>query len=168
MNPPTNKTELLARIRQAHTELEALLSSLNEAQLTQPGAVGTWAVKDVLAHLLAWEQYANRQLQAAARHESGQIPLFSADDPEDTDQLNALIVQRAHAAPVAQLRDDLGHSLHTLSQTLEGCTEADLFQPDGLQRWLNYQALDVIAGNSYEHFEEHLAALHEWRGAQWV
>jgi uncharacterized damage-inducible protein DinB len=70
MNHPTTRNELVSRIRSAHMQLEVFLSTLSDAQATQPGAEGQWSVKEVLAHLVAWEGRLTKQLQAAARHES--------------------------------------------------------------------------------------------------
>jgi len=56
MPKPNNKEELLKDI---HTEWEALdkfLASLTPEQMTQPGVIGDWSPKDVLAHLAEWQQ----------------------------------------------------------------------------------------------------------------
>lgn len=166
MSYPPTKAQLVARIRSAHVQMAALLASLSLTQMTQPGTEGEWSVKEVLAHLIAWEQRVTRQLQAAARHESGRVPLFSADEPQDIDQLNAQIAARAASLSLAELREDCKRSLQELVQTLEGFSEADLFQPAGLSRWLDAPALEVIADASYEHYEEHLASLQRWRDGQ--
>src|SRR5262245_17738606 len=50
---PTNKTELLERIRSARAALERTIAGLDDAALSAPGPEG-WAVKDHLAHLAAW------------------------------------------------------------------------------------------------------------------
>ncbi len=166
MSYPPTQAQLVARIRSAHVQMEALLASLSLAQMTRPGTEGEWSVKEVLAHLIAWERRLTRQLQAAARHESGRVPLFSADEPQDIDQLNAQIAARAQGVSLAELRADGKRALQELVQTLEGCSEADLFEPTGLSIWLEAPALEVIAGDSYEHYEEHLASLQRWRDGQ--
>jgi hypothetical protein len=47
--------ELTALIRASGTRMELLLAQLSVAEINQSGAVGVWSVKDVLAHLAAWE-----------------------------------------------------------------------------------------------------------------
>ncbi|HNP86424.1 MAG TPA: ClbS/DfsB family four-helix bundle protein, partial [Kouleothrix sp.] len=52
---PGTKAELLERIRSSYAALNALVLQLSTAQLTQPIDT-TWSVKDMLAHITAWEQ----------------------------------------------------------------------------------------------------------------
>jgi hypothetical protein len=56
INSPTTKKALLDAIGSERERLEETLIGLSEAQLIQPGVVGEWSIKDVLAHLAAWEQ----------------------------------------------------------------------------------------------------------------
>src|SRR5262245_11754717 len=51
---PLTRVALLAHIRASYARFQARLAPLSDAQLTSPGAVGTWSIKDVLAHLTAW------------------------------------------------------------------------------------------------------------------
>lgn len=46
----------MAAVEQERGALEAQLAQLSDEQNTMPGVVGDWPVKDVLAHLVAWEQ----------------------------------------------------------------------------------------------------------------
>ena len=54
---PVDKAALLANIQAGYDQLEALLASLSEEQMTIPGVNGSWSVKDNLAHLTAWQSY---------------------------------------------------------------------------------------------------------------
>ena len=56
MPRPTSKTDLLAAIDKERPALETLLATLTPAQMAEPGLVGDWSAKDVLAHLFEWEQ----------------------------------------------------------------------------------------------------------------
>jgi len=52
-----SKAQLLVDIHTERSRLEKTLATLGAAEMVQPGAVGTWSVKDVLAHLAAWEGF---------------------------------------------------------------------------------------------------------------
>ena len=56
MPRPTSKDDLLTAIEKERGALETLLETLPDEQMTDPGVVGDWSVKDVLAHLVEWEQ----------------------------------------------------------------------------------------------------------------
>ena len=49
------KQRILNELISARAELLAVISDLTPQQMLIPGAVGIWSVKDVLAHLVAWE-----------------------------------------------------------------------------------------------------------------
>ena len=56
MPRPRTKKQLLETIEVEHKALEQFLAMLSPAQMTQPGAIGEWSVKGVLAHLLEWQR----------------------------------------------------------------------------------------------------------------
>ena len=48
--------EILAHIISARVALTSAIFGLSEEELTAPGAVGKWSVKDVMAHIGRWEE----------------------------------------------------------------------------------------------------------------
>ena len=83
-----SKERLLEELKSGRERLEATLAGVSEEQMTAPGAVGDWSVKDLLAHLIFWEQAPVRALRAEARGEPGRLP----SDDEGADRLNARAV----------------------------------------------------------------------------
>ncbi len=56
MNGHMDKARLLGMIRAARAEWDALLATIPEAWMEEPGAAGKWSVKDVVAHI-AWGEH---------------------------------------------------------------------------------------------------------------
>ena len=56
MTKQKSKAEFLNDIQVERKRLERNLNNLTAIDMTQQGVVGEWSVKDVLAHLVAWEQ----------------------------------------------------------------------------------------------------------------
>jgi hypothetical protein len=50
------KPHILAALREQFDRWEKLLSNLSEEQVTTPYPSSTWSVKDVIAHLMAWQK----------------------------------------------------------------------------------------------------------------
>lgn len=48
--------KLIAKIEGAWAAFQASYVGLTAEQMAQPGAVGEWSVKDILAHVTTWEQ----------------------------------------------------------------------------------------------------------------
>src|SRR5215470_6970157 len=87
--------ELVGRIHATNIELELLASGLSVAQMNQPGAVGSWSVKDVLAHIAFWERYMANILRAAQR---GEMPELDVEDT--TESRNASVVAQYYLTPL--------------------------------------------------------------------
>ena len=56
------KYQLFQKLEQAWTALKESYSGLSEAQLMEPGVLGEWSVKDILAHVTTWEEEALKYL----------------------------------------------------------------------------------------------------------
>jgi hypothetical protein len=50
------KKELLETIRTTREQLEKKFTKLTPQQMVWPGSMDDWSVKDILAHLVDWEQ----------------------------------------------------------------------------------------------------------------
>ncbi|QQS45146.1 MAG: ClbS/DfsB family four-helix bundle protein [Acidobacteriota bacterium] len=69
------KKELLEEIRIERTALNNTLATLSRRQMTQPGVTqGGWSVKDILAHLVEWQQMNLLWYEAGLRGEKPHIP----------------------------------------------------------------------------------------------
>jgi hypothetical protein len=55
MTQRKTKAQLVERLQTERRRLEQNLARLTAEQMVQPGVVGAWSTKDVLAHLAAWE-----------------------------------------------------------------------------------------------------------------
>src|ERR1700682_1569184 len=53
---PKTKKVLLESIRSERARLMEAIEGLSDAALLEPGVVGDWSIKDILAHLSAWER----------------------------------------------------------------------------------------------------------------
>jgi hypothetical protein len=52
-----NKAAILKRVQTERQRLEQNISGLSPDEMLQPGVVGQWSIKDVLAHLADWEAH---------------------------------------------------------------------------------------------------------------
>ena len=115
----TTLEQALAELHAARTELLALLNGMDEATLERPGALGAWSVKNMLAHLAAWEDWVVQALPV--RMATGTTPPEFRARVADEDQFNALeVAERAELTPSEQLmelervRAELLRYVHTL------------------------------------------------------
>jgi uncharacterized damage-inducible protein DinB len=150
--------ELIALIRATSTRMELLLAQLSVAEINQPGAVGVWSVKDVLAHIAFWERNAVSIVQATAR---GEAPLLSDDD--ETERTNASVVAQYYQRALSAVIADWQQAREELLEALENLEDEDLNDPARFPWSDGRTLLDRIAVNSYDHEQEHIEQIRAWK-----
>src|SRR5450756_3174316 len=56
MPKPINKQQLLDEAQKKYEVLERQFASFTPEEMVRPGVIGTWSIKDTLAHLLEWQK----------------------------------------------------------------------------------------------------------------
>jgi uncharacterized damage-inducible protein DinB len=145
--------ELLARIRRDRAGLDAALEGLSADQQTEPSLDAGWSVKDVLAHISAWERICTRWLEAV---ESGESP--SRPEVADLDDTNARLYDEAKERALTAVLGESRASYAALIATVERLPDTALNdkQPFGFKLWR------MIDGNSAEHYCEHAGQIAAW------
>jgi len=147
------KAELLAAIRRDRSALDEVVARVPEDGLTAPTLDARWSVKDVLAHISAWERLCLRWIREDARREG----------PFTQESLNTLN-GRLHAehrddALGAVLERSRASSARILAKTEELSAEALAAAP----AWAPGRPLaEVISSNSDEHYREHIEQIERW------
>lgn len=157
-NLPQSTLQLLDRIEQEWTQFMAAVGRLTPEQMTTPGADG-WSVKDHLAHLAHWEQWLLRHhMQGEPASNILQVDAESLEE-FDTNQINELILQRGRTRALDEVLQDLQEThaqvVATLAQTPFDKLRQPRYADDPEQRPL----LLWVAGDTYEHYQEHRVTL---------
>jgi hypothetical protein len=163
------REQLLESLRADRDQWEALLTEIGGDQMTTPGVVGDWTVKDVLGHLTANIRANGASVRAVVTGiPPAYMDLFDTEDiPEGAydwsqDQINESI--RALYAP---------HSLEVVLEKwrwafgqvvsgIEQISEDDLFTP-GRSDWAAGRSLAVATlSGTINHDSEHYAQVRAW------
>jgi hypothetical protein len=150
-----NKTELLNSMHMGYTVFETLLGPLNAEQMTKPGVNGEWSVKDILAHLTAWHRHRLHLIEATKRGEEPQ------DIPPDMslDAINEQFYQESKQRSLGEVLDDFRSTYRQVDDWVNALSEEELHKspwPGSAPLW------GYVAGNIYEHYEEHSRPIQEW------
>ncbi|MEA2673790.1 MAG: hypothetical protein QOI92_982 [Chloroflexota bacterium] len=138
--------ETLARMDEGWSafrkRVHALPSQLLEARL----GAGSWTRKQMLGHVGTWHE---RTVEALGwLTETGDLP----GEPEPTDVINARAARAAIGRTTGEVLFALDDSYRIVHRAVARLTDDQLLAHDG---W----ATAMIAGNTYGHYEEHLADL---------
>lgn len=156
MTSEIDKQELLRRLQSGYEHFRLQIAPLTATQLERGSAIGSWSVKDLVAHFIAHEQFALHEISAARRGQQEPIPF------PDTDETNSAAIERyadATADQVLQAWETSFHQIVALVQSLDD----NEFAPEGpLVRCLGDSIDGALANNTYEHYAEHAPALLLW------
>ncbi|GAB4527165.1 MAG: hypothetical protein OHK0046_44640 [Anaerolineae bacterium] len=158
MSEPMTVDDVLKQIDTHWTALESYLQTLTPAQMTEPKDAAGWTVKDHLMHLALWEKGVLELLKGHSRLAAMGIDK-AVWDTHDVDVVNAAIQQNTRDLPLDEVQRTF-ESVHTeMVKQISQMSDADLQRP--------YQDFDPavdsqnpiirwIAGDTFEHYEEHL------------
>lgn len=161
MAKPTTVSELVAQIEASRARLDALLLVLSDDQIAAPVLEGGWSTKDVLLHLAFW-QYRLRYGLAnqSTRAFPASPPEFAdLDDDDWVEQVNIRVYEANREMPAAEARDAFAQSYQATLAIIGDLSDHDVFSASGLARRTNGDVLEFIAGNTYEHYDEHCDAI---------
>jgi hypothetical protein len=157
------KAALLAKLRTEHDAFETVLAPLTVAQMTTPGVTGRWSIKDVLAHVTAWERCVLDRLQAAL-HGTAPTCIAHAVTDEETDRVNAQFCEEARPLSLRAVLAAFRATHQQMLDTIEALSDADLATP-GRFPWLSEPTL-WEAARIDPHNEEHRIAIQHWLQTQ--
>lgn len=133
MPRPTSKTELQAAIARERGALDTYLETVTAEQMGEPGIVGEWSPKDVLAHLVAWEQMCLGWYRAGLR---GELPALPAPGFKwnQTPALNQQIYEQYRDLPLTEILILYADSFTEITDLIEELPNDLLFTP-GQYSW---------------------------------
>jgi len=151
MPRPTSKDDLLTAIEKERGALETLLETLSPEQMTEPGVVGEWSVKDVLAHLVEWEQMCLGWYEAGLRSEVPPLPA-PGFKWNQTPQLNQQIYEKHRSQPLDDVLEQFHASHREILKVIQGLSNEELFAP-GHYAWTKTNTLGTyMVSNTSGHY----------------
>lgn len=159
------KEHILAALREQFNQWEKLLASLSEEQITTPQFDFDWSIKDVMAHLWAWQQISIARMEAAGQDREPEFPKWivniGEDWEENSDRVNALTYETNHEKPWSEIHQKWSEGFLRFLELGDKISEKDLLD-SGRYPWLRGYSLAFILVASYDHHQEHLEKLLEW------
>ena len=160
---PRSKPELLDRMRTGREEWDALIAQLPERTMTEPVLASGWSVKDLIAHVAAYENWTAAQIRAATEDRAPtDMELYGVEemppDPEgwDLDRQNAAIYAQYKDMPLAEVMAFSGQAFGDLVSAVEAVSDEDIARA-GAQSWTgDATLLEIVPGQCYGHYEQHV------------
>ena len=159
------KEHILAALREQFERWEKLLSSLEDDEINAPHFDLDWSIKDVMAHLWAWQQISIARLGSGVRGREPEYPQWiltiGEDWEEDSDRVNALTYEKHHKKPWVEVDQNWRSGFLQFIELGNKISERNLLDGDWYP-WLKGYSLASILISSYDHHQEHLEKLLAW------
>jgi hypothetical protein len=159
------KGHILAALREQFEAWEHLLASLSEDQIVTPRFDFDWSIKDVIAHLWAWQQISTARMEGGLQDQEPELPNWIVDSvenwEEDSDRVNALTFKTQHEKSWSEIYQNWKNGFIRCLELGEKISERDLLDGDRYP-WLNGYSLAFILVASYDHHQEHFEKLANW------
>jgi hypothetical protein len=144
--PPLTMREMLARVDAAWGAFRALAIRFPAEHMDDHLFEDGWTRKQMLAHIAAWHDLtADRLVKLALTGKPAPLE-------RDVDGVNALAARVAIGKTAGEVLEDVESTFNRLRRQMLRLNDAQLRMGQG---W----AAMIIAGNTYEHYAEHIAEL---------
>ncbi len=157
INPEVIKAALTGQ----QADFLAVVDRLSEADALTPNAVGEWAIKDVVGHVIDW---AWRMLKAAQHIHDPSLPeVPPVSDTLGEEKWNEILAARRKGQSWADTRHDLTEVAAATNQFVASLLPGD-WSLRGPYPWPNDQGtLAELLQHLTEHYAEHYAQVQQWQ-----
>lgn len=147
-----DRQQLLKLLDKEWQALQESYAGLSDAQLAEPGVIGTWSVKDILAHVTTWEEEALKVLPLIL--EGGRPPRYSVMYG-GIDAFNAQRTEQKRSLSLSDVMAQLEDTHRRLIGYVQSAPD-ELFRRE--TRFRRRLRLDT-----YSHYPLHTQAIRDWR-----
>jgi len=146
-----SKSEILEKIHAERKIFEKSLSVFTDEQLILGGVIGEWSIKDILAHITAWEQ---RLLKWVKISIVGKEPEDFPDTMEEVNAMNVASYAVDKKKPLSLVKKEFAESFPQAVQSVESISEDMLADPEYF-KWRKTPFWVMVAANTWWHYKEH-------------
>jgi|GEM_PF-1557133 len=131
--------DVVAQLRQSRQRLDAEIEQFSDEELLRKGSawgewntevvslLGEWSIKDLMAHIAAWDEWLKRAVDARIR--TGTLPPEMRTEASDPDTFNARAAERWRGLDAPAARAAFHAAFADLLHYLESLNPADLYRP---------------------------------------
>jgi hypothetical protein len=161
MTKQTSKDQLLKDIRTERRRLEKTLFILSAEDMVQPGVTGAWSVKDILAHLTAWERLFLDWYSSGLHGSTSETTPVGMSQIR-MDALNQQIYEQNRRRSLDDVLAEFHASYLEIVTVIEAISEEDMFL-QGRFKWTGkWRLADYIAGNTCNHYAWAKSQIRKW------
>src|SRR5262245_36662842 len=154
------KARLLAELRGARAEWDALMAEVGEGRMTEPGAAGDWSVKDVIAHLMSFDRWF---VHASEAHLRGELPPLDGTEGMSFEERNQFFYRQAQHRPLDEVLAESRQIFQRLLEVMGAHSEEFLTRPQHFEGVPEPVLIwKLLEGDVYGHYRDHMRSIRAW------
>ena len=147
------KEVFISKIQESRSELECVLSHFSPTMMDNQGMVDSWSIKDIIAHISWYEAEMVKILDTKVFQGSSLWDL-------ELQERNTAIHETIKDLDLSEVIRKEKETYQTMLKLLQELDETDLNNPAAFEGMPgDWQPWNVIASNTYEHYDDHVADL---------
>jgi hypothetical protein len=167
------RKEFITKLLRERDKFELLLNRVGfTRRMTMKGVTGHWSIKDIIAHISAYEQYIGDRLNEI-QHRETYVPCKTHNALEafldqfgypdfgspllDDDTANAWVFEKYRNIALEEIVAQEVQAFNAIVSALEALPE------EAIKR---HNLLERVADNTYHHYREHIRHIRAWLKAQ--
>ena len=142
--------------RRDRADWDRVLAEVGEERMLEPGLPGGWSVKDVIAHVNWYEQemVVLLETRVLAGSKLWELP---------ADERNIPIHEQNKDLPLGEVLAESNRVFASLWEQVSELTDEDLMEASRFDQMPeDWEPWQVIASNTYEHYQEHIPNIRAW------
>lgn len=163
------KKQFISKLLRERDKFELLLNRIGfTRRMTVKGVTGHWSIKDIIAHISAYQQYMGDRLNEIL-HDQTYVPCRTQNALDafmdefgypdfgspllDDDTANAWVFEKYRNIPLEDIVAQEIQAFASIISALEAMPE------ESIKR---HNLLDRVADNTYHHYREHIQDIRLW------
>ena len=146
-----DQQQLLKKLDGSWAALKESYAGLSDSQMMEPGVVGNWSVKDILAHVTTWEEESLKYLPLIIT--GGRPPRYIQYG--GIDAFNAQMAEQKRGLALAGVLRQLDETHRRLIDYIRSVPEEHFTRETPFRHRLRL--------DTYGHYPQHARAIQEWR-----
>jgi hypothetical protein len=151
-----DKAKVEAELHKAWDGIRRLVESLSERELTEPGMVDQWSIKDLLGHMAFWAEKSAGDLVLVTEGRVAEIETPGSE--EILNEWNKRESERRNSLSIAELRDEFWSSFEAAAAAFRA-VPAEKLDID-VKGWT---VAHRFAEDTYKHYNEHAEHIRTWQ-----
>lgn len=154
-----DKASVIKLLKQEYANWETKLDQLNETRVVTASLPNGWSIKDLMAHLMAWQQVSLARLRAARAGGEPDLPTWlEGESPEfepGIHKFNAKIYERYKQTRWSEVYEGWKDGFAELIALGEAISEDELSDKTKFPWLEGFALMDVLVGTHEHHNQDH-------------